>query len=74
MPPVGQQQFILADDRPVDLDIGFAMLQLNGEIKPVMVVFGADQGTPLLGMTTLKMFGLGVDPIHQELVPITLRT
>ena len=71
--PVGQQQFVLADDNAVDLDIGFAMFHLNGDVRPVLVVFGAEQGTPLLGMTALEMFGPGADPIHQELVPIILR-
>ncbi len=69
----GQLSFLLADGSHSDMDYGFAMIRLDGEIRPSMVVFGVESGTPLLGVTALENFGLGVDPINLELVSVELR-
>ncbi len=63
--------FELADERVVELDVGYTMVRIDGRARPVLVVFGEDAADPLLGATTLETFNLAVDPIHQRLVPVT---
>ena len=68
--PVHRVPFRLADERRVEYDVGPALLRLSGLEIPVMVVFGDEDATPLLGATTLELFNLGVDPVGQRLVPV----
>jgi len=68
--PVERYQFELADDRVVEYEVGHARLRLNGRERIVLVVFGPEGVTPLLGATTLELFGLAVDPVHKKLVPV----
>ncbi len=71
--PSFRRHFALADGREVDYDMADAQLRLNGETRPCPVIFG-DPGTePLLGVVTLEIFGLGVDPLNYELIPVTAR-
>jgi predicted aspartyl protease len=62
--------FDLADDRVIELDVGFTMVRLDGRVRPVLVVFGAEGAEPLLGAITLETFNLAVNPIHKRLVPV----
>jgi clan AA aspartic protease len=62
--------FDLADNRVVEMDIGFTMIRLDGRVGPVLVAFGEDRAEPLLGATTLEVFNLAVDPLHKRLVPV----
>ena len=61
----------LADNRIVEFPFGGVRIRLEGREALLMAVFGPDDATPLLGATTLEMFGLGVDPVRQRLVPVT---
>lgn len=61
--------FELADDRIVEYGIGEARVRLDGQEWPVVVVFAPDGSQPRLGMTTLGVFNLAVDPSSQRLVP-----
>ena len=66
-----RRPFELADDRIVQYDIGDARLRLDGREHFVVVVFGPEGSSPLLGATTLELFGLGVDPVARRLILVT---
>jgi clan AA aspartic protease len=62
--------FELADNRRVEYPLGDIRLGIENRERMVPVMFAADDTTPLLGMTTLEILGLGVDPIEEKLVPV----
>jgi clan AA aspartic protease len=68
--PIDRIAFQLADDRTVQYDVGQARLRLDGKERIILVVFGDDNASPLLGATTLEVFNLAVDPIQRRLVPV----
>ena len=70
--PTGQRRFLLADARRTYMDYGQAWVTIDGESVVTIVVFGEDDGPPLLGAYTLEGLGLAVDPVEQRLVPATL--
>ena len=63
--PTLRRRFTLAD-REMDV----AQARLRGETLPTPVVFGGEDAEPLPGAVTLDEFGLGVDPVARELVPV----
>ena len=65
-----RRTFELADQRVVEFDVGEVKLRLNGRELTVLAVFGPENTTPLLGATTLELFGLGVDPVGRRLVSV----
>ncbi len=50
--------------------MGETLLRLEGREFTAVVVFAPDDASPMVGMTTLEIFGLRVDPIEKELVPV----
>lgn len=62
--------FSLADGSVQDLAMGYAMLELQGYAAEVQVVFGSDQRKTLIGITTLEVLRLAVDPVHRRLLPV----
>jgi clan AA aspartic protease len=68
--PQEQRQFVLADGREVDYDVAWVKIRLNGKSEPSLCVFGEAGTEPLLGAFTLEGFGLGVDPVNRQLVPV----
>ena len=68
--PEGFRRFRLADNRQVEYRIGQARLRLEGQELITLVVFAPEGSDPLLGATALEIFGLGVDPIEQRLIPL----
>ncbi len=67
----GSWPFTLADERVVEYDIGQASIRINDTIRIVLVVFGEPQGPVLLGASSLEVFHLAVDTVHQRLTPVT---
>jgi len=67
----GYRRFELADNRVVEYPIGYARLRLNGNDTVAQVVFAPEDTSPLLGATTLENLSLAVDPVRQQLVPVT---
>lgn len=62
--------FALADGRIVERGVGIAPLRIDGRTLPVLCVFN-DEGTePILGAVALETFGLGVEPVAQNLIPV----
>ena len=63
--------FELADNRLVEYDIGDIRLLLENRERYVPVVFAPNNATPLVGMTTLEILRLGIDPVAERLMPVT---
>lgn len=68
--PIDRIPFQLADQRVVEYEVGEARLRVDGRVRVVLVVFGEEGATPLIGATTLELFNLGVDPVGKRLVPV----
>ena len=66
----GQRSFELADDRLVEYPIGYARMRLGDDQTIVLVVFGPEGISPLLGATALEHLTLAVDPVHQRLISV----
>ena len=62
--------FELADDRVVEYPVGYATMRVDDREVIALVVFGPLGSAPQLGATTLETAGLGVDLIHQRLIPV----
>ena len=67
--PVAQMNFILADGQRIERDVGEASLRIHDSTFQSPVVFANENSNILLGAVTLQIFGLGVDPINERLVP-----
>lgn len=67
--PTGKRRFLLADGRRVNMDFGQAWATIDGESVVTLVIFGEDDGPPLIGAYTLEGLALAVDPTEQRLVP-----
>jgi clan AA aspartic protease len=68
--PDGERQYSLADERIITYPIGEAPVRLQGRERTVPVVFLPRGTSPMLGATTLGIFGLGVDPSRKQLIPV----
>ena len=68
--PIESQSFRLADGSRIELDVGDALIQIDGRVRGSPIVFSGEGTNPILGAVTLEIFGLGVDPISQRLVPV----
>lgn len=66
--PFDKIRLVLADGRPVEMDLGQATATIDGRSIPTLVVFGEDNARPLLGAYTLEGLRLAVDPVNQRLV------
>ena len=64
------RRFRLADSRVVEYPMGETRLRVEGRELTAPVIFAPENATPLVGMTTLEILGLGVDPIEEKLVPV----
>ena len=62
--------FYLADESTVEYDVGEVHLRLDGRERTILVIFGPEGASPLLGATTLELFNLAVDPVAKRLLPV----
>lgn len=62
-----------ADGRIGPAEIGEAVIRLEGKEFPTLVVFAEEDEPSLLGMTTLGLALLAVDPVQQRLVPVNAK-
>ena len=69
--PVDRFAYSLADETIVEYDVGEARIRIDGRERTTQLVFGPEGVSPLLGATTLQLFYLGVNPIQEQLVPVT---
>ena len=65
--PRGHREYVLADGKPVSLDITTAEIEFEGEIVGGTIVYGDEGVDPLLGMTALASGGFEVDLCNEEL-------
>lgn len=72
--PKRKLTFELADGRRQVMDVGSALVTIDGASEVTPVVFGADGTEALLGAVTLQALALVVDSSRERLVPAeTLR-
>ena len=65
--PKGCREYVLADGKPVSLDITIAEIEFEGEVVGGTIVYGDEGAEPLLGVTALESGGFEVDPRNEEL-------
>ena len=72
--PRGRREYVLADGKPVALDITVAEIEFEGEVVGGTVVYGDEDAEPLLGTTALDSGGFEVDPCNGGLkrLPVVL--
>ena len=70
--PAFRRRFRLANGNEIDRDCAQANVKVDGSQLITVCVFGDEGSEPLLGAVTLEEMGLGVDPLNQRLVPVTL--
>ena len=58
-----------ADGRVLERGQGSAYVEIDGHAGVVPVVEAREGDLPVLGVTTLEILGLAVDPVRQQLVP-----
>ena len=58
-----------ADGRFIERDGGTVWVEVEGKGYKVPVVVGEGEDVPVLGITTLEILGLEVDPITKKLKP-----
>ena len=68
--PLGSMNFILANGESVPRDVGETPIRIGDAIRTNPVIFADENAHALLGAVTLEIFGLGVDPVNQRLIPI----
>ena len=68
--PTESGSFILADGRRIQRDMGQTWVRLEGREYIAPVVFGGADTQPILGIVTLNIFGLGIDPVKERLIPV----
>ena len=68
--PYGREEFVLADDRVAEYDVGYTMVRLGNQALPTQVVFAEHGEQALLGAVTLEQFGLAVDTVNQQLIRV----
>jgi predicted aspartyl protease len=68
---MGEMEFILADGTVIKRRISEALLELPGYgERHTPVVLGESEDENILGIVTLEIFGLILDPFKRELRPI----
>lgn len=66
--PLERVPFTCADGSRADYDIGIARIAIDARERPCPIVFGPE-GVSRLGVSTLAIFNLEDDPLHQRLLP-----
>ena len=62
-------RFRMADGSSTDLWLGHALLEIEGSVRSVDVIFGPEGSSVLLGALALEALGLAADVTHRRLVP-----
>jgi predicted aspartyl protease len=70
--PERTESFGLADGRSVKRRVGHAVFEIEGREGISKVIFGRPDDASLLGMVTLEMLGLSLDPLKRKLRPLKL--
>ena len=70
--PYKEMSFSLADGTTLKRKVCSAYFEYEGEGGPAPVVYGEEGDEPLLGATTLKSFGLVLNPFTRTLHPMRM--
>jgi len=71
--PMGEAEFVLADGTVIKRAISEALLELPGYgERHTPVVLGESEDKNLLGVATLEILGLVLDPLKRELKPASV--
>ena len=73
VPVSGEAISEMADGRQVPAETGWALVRLEGREVYTPVIFAEEGEVSLLGVTTLEVARLGVDPTNRRLIPVNLR-
>jgi clan AA aspartic protease len=68
----GRRKFKIANGDVVEYPISEAYIIVNGEDVTSVVAIADEKTTVLLGVTTLELLGLRVDPVTGKLTPLEL--
>ena len=68
--PHSERTLMLADGRRVRMGYAWTWMKIDGQQDISPVIFGNDDATPLLGVMTLELFALGIDPVSQRLIQV----
>lgn len=68
-PKLGRMEFRCADGRIIERELGLVIGRYDSRNAGLSVVFGEDGDQSIIGVTTLGVLGLAVDPIQQKLIP-----
>jgi clan AA aspartic protease len=66
----GSRRFKLANGKVEEYEVGEARVEIDEVAATSLVVFGPENATPLLGVTTLELLGFQVDPISGQIKPL----
>lgn len=67
--PYDRAQFMLADGRIIENDIGEIRMRVAGKSVITLVIFAEPESEPLLGAYTLEGLAFAVDSLNERLVP-----
>lgn len=70
--PMERLEFEIADGRRIERDIGEATFFWDGKGRTSLVIFGEDSDAAVLGVVTLELLALQVDPYSKQLRPAKL--
>jgi predicted aspartyl protease len=62
----------LANGTRVERRTGIATVEYDGRVAEVPVAFGEPEDASVIGVTTLELLGLEVDPVRQQIRPTDL--
>jgi predicted aspartyl protease len=68
----GSRRFKLANGKVEEYPVGEAYVEVGKAGATSLLVFGPEDAQPLLGVTTLELLGLQVDPVAGQLKPLEL--
>jgi len=71
--PTETYTFTLADGTKIERDIAECRIALNGTGRHSPVILGIAGDEPLLGVVTLEILGLVLDPFQRTLRPMMMR-
>ncbi|MBI1908985.1 MAG: retroviral-like aspartic protease family protein [Deltaproteobacteria bacterium] len=70
--PMREVEFTLADGTVISRSISECSFKVQGKKGTSPVVLGASEDAALLGMVTLEVLGLMINPLSRELLPMKL--
>jgi len=67
--PIDKRWFRFPNGERIRMDIGEAVVRIDGRVRTSIVVFADEDSRPILGMVTLEAFSVAVDTVNQRLIP-----